>query len=111
MPEPTCLCVTARRQILSTASMRCRMPNNSGLRGMLLMPRSASVMPAGMKFVSYSTRALKSSPAMGSCLSQRPRISIRTRCFDGAGCGLIRTTLTLYFVGDSAMAMVKSCTR
>ena len=40
----------------------------------------------------YQTRGSKSSPVIGSCFFHRPRISTRTRCLEGAGCGLILTT-------------------
>jgi len=54
----------------------------------------------------------KSGPVIGSRLAgNEPFNSTKIRWFVGAGAGLILTTRTENFVGDSAMASVKSLTR
>ena len=42
-----------------------------------------------------AAKGWKSLPLIGSCFFQRPRISIKTRCLDGAGMGLTRTTFAV----------------
>ena len=56
-------------------------------------------------------RGSKSSLLMGSCLSQRLRISTSTRCENGYGTGFRRTTRASYSPGDSASAIIRSCAK
>lgn len=59
----------------------------------------------------YWIRGSKSPVAIGSYSGQLPDSSTSKRCFEGAGEGLIRTTLAPYSPGARTMACTRSFTK